>query len=49
MTSGDDEHGVLVYAPDVGDNEIWVSARVPQQSVAALRDALGAGLRPTAE
>jgi len=41
-----DHEGHLVNAPDVGDNPIWVSRRLPQASVEALRTALGDGLRP---
>jgi hypothetical protein len=37
----------LVEAPDVGDNEIWVSTRLPDESVQALRAALGDNLRPS--
>jgi hypothetical protein len=40
-----DSDGYLVEAPDVGDNEIWVSDRLPTESVQALRAALGANLR----
>ena len=40
------EDRYLVMAPDVGDNEIWVSRDLPADSVAALRNALGSGLRP---
>jgi DNA-binding NarL/FixJ family response regulator len=40
-----DDEGYLVEAPDVGYNEIWVSRRLPQHSVEALRAALGDGLR----
>ena len=41
-----DEEGYLVEAPDVGDNDIWVSRRLPAHAVEALRAALGDGLRP---
>ena len=41
-----DDEGQLVHAPDVGDNEIWVSRRFPQASLEALRAALGDGLSP---
>jgi hypothetical protein len=39
-----DEHGTLVDAPDVGDNEIWVSPRLDADSVAAMRSVLADGL-----
>ena len=35
-----DEHGCLVEAPDVGDNDIWVSSRLTRESTEALRSAL---------
>jgi len=41
-----DDDGYLVEAPDAGDNAIWVSRRLPEPAVAALRAALGEGLRP---
>lgn len=41
-----DGEGYLVEAPDVGYNEIWVSRRLRQDAVEALRAALGDGLRP---
>jgi hypothetical protein len=41
-----DDQGHLVHAPDAGYNEIWVSRRVPERSVEAIRAALGDGLRP---
>jgi hypothetical protein len=41
-----DDQGYLVEAPDVGDNAIWVSRRLPEHAVDALRAALGDGLRP---
>jgi hypothetical protein len=41
-----DDEGHLVEAPDVGDNAIWVSRRLPAHAVEALRAALGEGLRP---
>jgi len=34
----------LLCAPDVGDNEIWVSRRLSGRAVAAIRTALGSGL-----
>ena len=34
----------LVDAPDVGDNEIWVSRRLSARAVEAIRTALGSGL-----
>jgi hypothetical protein len=40
-----DSDGYLVQAPDVGDNEIWVSSRLPKESVEALRAALSEKLR----
>lgn len=39
-----DEVGELIWAPDVGDNEIWVSKRLPAAAVSALRRELGDGL-----
>lgn len=42
-----DDDGYLIEAPDLGYNEIWVSRRLPEHSVEALRAALGDGLRPT--
>ena len=42
----EDAHGELVAAPDVGDNEIWVSERLPQAALDAIRRALGTGLTP---
>jgi hypothetical protein len=44
-----DDEGYLVDAPDVGDNEIWVSDRLPAESIEALRAALGDRLRPDAD
>lgn len=41
-----DAEGWLVEAPDVGDNEIWVSTRLPTESIEALRTALSGNLRP---
>ncbi len=41
-----DDEGCLVWAPDAGYNEIWVSRRLPKEAVNALRAALGDGLRP---
>ena len=41
-----DDEGCLIWAPDAGNNEIWVSRRLPEQDVSALRAALGDGLRP---
>jgi hypothetical protein len=41
-----DADGCLVFAPDAGYNNIWVSRRLPEQSVEAIRAALGDGLRP---
>jgi hypothetical protein len=41
-----DDEGYLVEAPDVGDNDIWISRRLPPHAVEALRAALGDGLRP---
>jgi hypothetical protein len=40
-----DGDGYLVQAPDVGDNDIWVSSRLPKQSIEALRATLGENLR----
>jgi hypothetical protein len=37
--------GYLIEAPDVGDNEIWISSRLPNASMEALRAALGDNLR----
>jgi hypothetical protein len=42
-----DEYGDLVQAPDIGDNEIWVSRRLQSASIDALRSALGDELRPS--
>jgi hypothetical protein len=39
-----DADGYLVDAPDVGDNEIWVSNRLPDESVQAFRAVLGENL-----
>jgi hypothetical protein len=39
-----DGRGYLVEAPDVGDGEIWVSARLSAAAVEAMRIALGADL-----
>ena len=36
-----DPEGPLVDAPDVGDNEIWVSPRLPKESIEAIRAVLG--------
>jgi hypothetical protein len=36
----------LVEAPDVGDNEIWVSEHLSHETVAVLRSALAEGLQP---
>ena len=41
-----DDEGCLVWAPDAGYNEIWVSRRLPERAVGALRAALGDGLGP---
>jgi hypothetical protein len=40
-----DAKGCLVFAPDAGDNDIWVSRRLPEHAVEAIRAALGDGLR----
>jgi hypothetical protein len=40
-----DEQGDLVQAPDVGDNEIWVSRRLPPAAIEALCRTLGDDLR----
>ena len=40
-----DNDGYLIEAPDVGDNEIWVSSRLPKESISALRAALAGNLR----
>ena len=44
-----DDHGTLLYAADVGDNEIWVSRRLHRQAVDAIVATLGERLRPTME
>ena len=36
-----DATGTLVDAPDVGDNEIWVTSRVDEQTTSAVQAALG--------
>jgi hypothetical protein len=41
-----DDEGHLVDAPDVGDNEIWVSERLSDDSVRRLRETLGDRLGP---
>jgi hypothetical protein len=41
-----DEQGDLLQAPDVGDNEIWVSGRLESSALEALRTTLGDDLRP---
>lgn len=41
-----DDEGYLVEAPDVGDNDLRVSRRLPPDAVEALRAALGDSLRP---
>ncbi len=41
-----DAEGCLVFAPDAGHNNIWVSRRLPEHAVEAIRAALGDGLRP---
>jgi DNA-binding NarL/FixJ family response regulator len=41
-----DSDGYLIEAYDVGDNDIFVSSRLPEASTAALRAALGEHLRP---
>jgi hypothetical protein len=40
-----DGAGYLIEAYDVGDNDIFVSSRLPEASIAALRAALGENLR----
>lgn len=41
-----DSDGYLIEAYDVGDNDIFVSSRLPEASIEALRSALGENLRP---
>jgi hypothetical protein len=41
-----DADGCLVFAHDAGYNNIWVSRRLPEHAVEAIRAALGDGLRP---
>lgn len=41
-----DTDGYLIEAYDVGDNDIFVSGRLPEASIEALRAALGENLRP---
>jgi hypothetical protein len=41
-----DHEGYLIEAPDVGDNVIFVSPRLPQRAVDAIRAALREDLRP---
>jgi hypothetical protein len=41
-----DERGCLLEAPDVGDNVIFVSERLPPSALEAIRAALGSNLRP---
>jgi hypothetical protein len=41
-----DAEGCLVFAHDAGYNNIWVSRRLPEPAVEAIRAALGDGLRP---
>ena len=41
-----DEKGSLLEAHDVGDGEIWVSERMPDDAVARMRAVLAPGLRP---
>ncbi len=43
----EDAGGALISAPDVGDNEIWVSGQLSTDSRQALIEALGDGLGPT--
>jgi catechol 2,3-dioxygenase-like lactoylglutathione lyase family enzyme len=40
-----DEQGYLIEAPDVGDNVIFVSERLPRKALEAVRAALGSNLR----
>jgi hypothetical protein len=44
-----DSDGYLIEAYDVGDNDIWVSSRLPEASIEALRAALGENLRAPTE
>jgi hypothetical protein len=41
-----DDRGYLIEAPDVGDNEIWLSERVPPGAVQAICATLGERLEP---
>jgi hypothetical protein len=41
-----DEQGYLLEAPDAGDNVIFVSSRLPDSAVNAIRAALGPNLTP---
>jgi hypothetical protein len=41
-----DTGGYLVQAPDVGDNEIWVSSRLQPAAIDALRATLAENLSP---
>jgi hypothetical protein len=41
-----DAQGHLVWAPDLGDNDIWVGERLPADAVERMRAVLGDGLEP---